>query len=152
MMVPMDRVVTLVACGPDGTVLGQLEPFPVRTPWWQDMEPVHRQHPSVTVLRLLDGVPEQGATMGGHVRYLAEAGPEPRAGASLSNCDIVVADHPLRMPWAATGGPRRRRRLGIWPCRADRSGRPAPYLEPVIHLVDPDGEGESMVEIGAGFL
>jgi hypothetical protein len=105
MMVPMDRVVTLVACAEDGTVLGQLEPFSVGTPWWQDMEPVYQRHPSVTVLRLLDGVPAQGATMGGHVRYLAEAGPEPRAGTSLSSCDVVVADHPLRMPWARPGGP-----------------------------------------------
>ena len=103
-MVPMDRVVTLVVCAQDGTVLGQLEPFAVGTPWWQDMEPVHRRHPSVTVLRLLDGVPAQGATLGGHVRYLAEAGPETTVGTSLSSCDVVVADHPLRMPWARPGG------------------------------------------------
>ena len=28
-----------------------------------------------------------------------------RARTSLSNCDVVVGDHPLRMPWARAGGP-----------------------------------------------
>ncbi len=105
MMAPMDRVVTLVACDDDGTVLGQLEPFTVETPWWQDMGPLHRCYPALTVLRLLDGVPALGATMGGHVRYLAEACSRTRAWTSLLSCDVVVADHPLRMPWARPGGP-----------------------------------------------
>ena len=105
MMVPVDRVVTLVACDDDETVLGQLEPFMVGTPWWQDVEPLHYCHPELTVLRLLDGVPAQGATVGGRVRYLAQACSGTHARASLSLCDVVVADHPLRMPWARAGGP-----------------------------------------------
>ena len=105
MMVPVERVVTLVACDDEGTVLGQLEPFTVGTPWWQDVAPLHHCHPELTVLRLLDGVPALGTTVGGHVRYLAEAEPGTPARASLSRCDVVVADHPLRMPWARPGGP-----------------------------------------------
>jgi hypothetical protein len=105
MMVPVDRVVTLVVCDDDARVLGQLEPVTVGTPWWQDVEPVHLCYPGFTVLRLLDGVPAQGATVGGHVRYLAQACSGTRAGPSLSNCDVVVTDHPLRMPWARPGGP-----------------------------------------------
>ena len=46
-----------------------------------------------------------GAAVGGHVRYLAEAASGAPALASVSGCDVVVADHPLRMPWARPGGP-----------------------------------------------
>ena len=105
MMATVNRVVTLVACDEKATVLGQLEPFTVGTPWWQDMGPVHHCHPELTVLRLLDGVPARGAIVGGHVRYLAEAGAGTPAFAPVSDCDVVVADHPLRMPWARPGGP-----------------------------------------------
>ncbi len=73
MMVRVERVVTLVACDGEATVLGQLEPFTVGTPWWQDVVPLHHCHPELTVLRLLDGVPALGTAVGGHVTYLAEA-------------------------------------------------------------------------------
>jgi Phosphotransferase enzyme family len=106
MMVTVDRTVALVVCDDEGTVLGQLEPFTVGTPWWQDVGPVHCCYPDLTVLRLLDGVPARGATVGGHVRYLAQDCSGTRAWTSLSKCDVVVADHPLRMPWARPGGPR----------------------------------------------
>jgi Phosphotransferase enzyme family len=104
-MVLMDRTVTLVLCGHDGTVLGQLEPFTVDTPWWQDIGPVHRRYPSLSVLRLLGGLPARAATMGGSVSYLAEIGPGPKTGLSLRSCEVVLADHPLRAPWARPGGP-----------------------------------------------
>jgi hypothetical protein len=105
MMVVVDRVVTLVACDDQATVLGQLEPFTVRTPWWQDVGPLHHCHPELTVLRLLDGVPALGTAVGGEVRYVAEAGSGTRARALLYPSDVVLADHPLRMPWARPGGP-----------------------------------------------
>jgi phosphotransferase family enzyme len=104
-MVLVDRLVTLVACAQEGTVLGQLEPFTVGTPWWQDMEPVHGRHPSFPVLRLLDGVSAQAGALGGHVRYLAQASRGSSTRTSLSACDVVLTDHPLRMPWARPGGP-----------------------------------------------
>ncbi len=105
MMAPMERVVTLVACDHDARVLGQLAPFTVGTPWWQDTGPIHCCYPELTVLRLLDGVPAREGTVGGHVRYLTEACSGVRPRAPLSSCDVVVADHPLRMPWARPGGP-----------------------------------------------
>jgi hypothetical protein len=101
----MDRTVTIVVCERDGTVLGQLEPFTVDTPWWQDMWPIHRRYPSLAVLRLLGGVPEQPPSMGGSVTYLAETVPGGAAHLQLESCEIALKDHRLRMPWARPGGP-----------------------------------------------
>jgi hypothetical protein len=101
----MDRLVTLIACSEAGAVLGQLQPFRVETPWWQDTEPVWRRYPSLPVLRLLDGTSPHQGSVGGHVTYLAQLHPGPEAGLSLSPCEIVLRDHPLRMPWAQVGGP-----------------------------------------------
>jgi Phosphotransferase enzyme family len=101
----VDRTVTLVVCGHDGAVLGQLEPFTVETPWWQDMWPIYRRHPSLTVLRLLHGVPAQPPCIGGSVTYLAETGPASAARLLLKNCEVVLTDHRLRAPWARPGGP-----------------------------------------------
>ena len=106
-MVLVDRVVTLVACTQDGTVLGQLEPFTVGTPWWQDMEPVHGRHPSFPRVAITRRVSAQ-AGLGGHVRYLAQAPLGRSTGTSLTSlsaCDVVLGDHPFRMPWARPGGP-----------------------------------------------
>jgi Phosphotransferase enzyme family len=105
MMALMDRTVTLVVCDRDGTVLGEIEPFTVDTPWWQDIQPVHRRFPSLAVLRLLSALPEPGTGIGGHVTYLAEIGEGPSAGLSLNRSQVVLDDHPLRMPWARPGGP-----------------------------------------------
>jgi hypothetical protein len=105
MMALMDRTVTLVVCDHDGTVLGEVEPFTVETPWWQDMEPVHHRFPSLAVLRLLGALPEPGTGTGGHVTYLAEIGEGTSAGFSLIRSQVMLDDHPLRMPWARPGGP-----------------------------------------------
>ncbi len=103
---PDRRRVTLVLVDDDGDVRGATAPFEVETPWWQDMSPVIRRYPSVTVLRLLQVLASPGATCGGEVTYLAEGG----AGVRLEDWAGdrgLLADHPLRMPWARPGGPAR---------------------------------------------
>jgi hypothetical protein len=132
---PTERTVTLVVCDHSGAILGQLAPFSVETPWWQDMEPIHRRLAAspglgtllpLTVLRLLDAVPASGGhDRGGRVTYLAETRAEGGAGAGaaeraeawaataeraeaeagLSPCHLALDDDPLRMPWARPGGP-----------------------------------------------
>ena len=98
------RLVTLVLCTPVGEILGELPPFRVETPWWQDAEPIARRFGSLQVLRLLHAVPAAGETMGGEVRYLAETSDGGR-GLALAPSKEVFDDHPLRMPWARPGGP-----------------------------------------------
>jgi len=106
---PVPRVVTLVLCTPDGTVLGALPPFPVELPWWQDAEAVvggarERHGTEVTVLRLLSaGLP---SPPGGPVTYLAEVD-EPPDGVALQEWDGALEEHPLRLPYAEPGGPAR---------------------------------------------
>jgi hypothetical protein len=147
----MHRVVTLVACDRDAMVLGQLAPFAVGTPWWQDTAPIPGCYPELTVLRLLDGIPVGGATVGGHVRYLIEVCSGTRPPTSLSSCD-VVGDHPVRMPRGPTGRPGGRPGLGVGAGRTERPSRPAPELEPLRHLVNAAGRGESVAEVRTGFL
>jgi hypothetical protein len=100
------RSVTIVVCDGGGNLLGSLGPFEVATPWWQDVEPIRRRFPTLTVVRLLHGTPGNQGAVGGQVTYLAEGGP----GLALSPAsglagDGAVTDHPLRMPWARPGGP-----------------------------------------------
>jgi hypothetical protein len=105
---PASRVVTLVLCRGDGTVLGALDPFEVEVPWWQEVGAVvdaaRQVHGvDVVVLRLLAGE-EHRLGAGGPVAYLAEVGE-----------DVEVAlrpwdherdpDEPLRASWARPGGP-----------------------------------------------
>ena len=66
------RSVTLVVVDADGELRGQLPPFTVATPWWQDLEPVVDVHPEVAVLRLLHATPAPDHVMGGDVTYLAQ--------------------------------------------------------------------------------
>lgn len=104
------RSVTIVIVSRAGDVLGQLEPFTVGTPWWQDLEPVLAVHPELVILRLLSVGGAAGGSMGGDVVYLAEPREEgwrrtatrlrPFRGESA-----WLVDHPLRMPWARPGGP-----------------------------------------------
>lgn len=101
------RTVTLVVVDREGEVLGELPPFAVATPWWQDLEPVLAVHPDVVILRLLTAEPAPDHVMGGRVRYLAEAG-DGRRLRHLRPHDGrpgELDDHPLRMPWARPGGP-----------------------------------------------
>jgi hypothetical protein len=98
------RFARLVLVRPDGQLVGALPPFPVATPWWQDVEPVvniarEQRGIEVTVLRLLET--ERGMPPGGAVTYLAEIGHRVQAEAWHGRLD----DHPLRMAWARPGGP-----------------------------------------------
>lgn len=102
------RDVTLVLVDRAGEVQGQLPPFPVGTPWWQDLEPVLAAHPSVTILRLLDATPDPHHFMGGQARYLAEVERVPPEAIPVAADDALqaaLADQPRRMPWARPGGP-----------------------------------------------
>ena len=100
------RSVTIVVCDDSGSLLGSLSPFDVATAWWQDLEPIRRRFPMLTVLRLLHGTPEDGGAFGGHVTYLAESGRGLTGlSARLPVDPAALADHPLRMPWAWPGGP-----------------------------------------------
>lgn len=94
---------TLVVCDAQGVVHGELEPFSVATPWWQEVEPIRERHPSLVILRLLDGTPKPQEP-GAHVRYLAEAMCGPEA-LPLQPSEGFIDEHPLRMPWARPGGP-----------------------------------------------
>jgi len=101
---PPTRIARLILVTRTGEVLGQLPPFPVTTPWWQDAAPVvraarERHGVEVTILRLLEAqLPEPP---GGPVTYLAEvAGP-----VAASRWDGVLDEHPNRLPYARPGGP-----------------------------------------------
>ena len=107
---PPSRVATMVLVGPDGSVIGRLPPFPVETPWWQDIAPVltacqERYGLRPTILRLL--ATERTQYPGGGVTYLAEIEPGEvaRAGAPLDGWPGTLDEQPLRMPWARVGGP-----------------------------------------------
>jgi len=98
------RFARLVLITPDGVVVGALPPFPVETPWWQEVEPVvtaARAHHGieVTVLRLLET--ELQVPQGGTVTYLAEVAHQVTAEAWHGTLD----EQPLRMAWARPGGP-----------------------------------------------
>lgn len=102
------RDVTLVLVDAGGELRGQLPPFPVGTPWWQDLEPVLAARPDVTILRLLDVTPDPHHFMGGQVRYLAEVEAVPPGAVPVDGAEALaaaLADHPRRMPWARPGGP-----------------------------------------------
>ncbi len=102
------RHVTLVLCGPDGTVLGAVPPFDVAVPWWQEAGPIVRAARElhgldVTVLRLLRAAGE--GACGGAVSYLVEVEREPE-GVVLQPFSDELDTSPLRLPYAEPGGPR----------------------------------------------
>jgi aminoglycoside phosphotransferase (APT) family kinase protein len=68
----MTRTVTLVIAGPDGEPTGELPPFEVPTPWWQDVAGFAEAAglADVQVLRLLGA--DRPRPPGGHVTYLAQ--------------------------------------------------------------------------------
>jgi Phosphotransferase enzyme family len=101
-----ERTVTLVLVEPGGRVLGELAPFPVDVPWWQDVAPIvegarARHGIDVTVLRLLTA--DRPEPHGGHVTYLASASGVPDG--LLTPAELDLAPHPRRAPWAEPGGP-----------------------------------------------
>jgi hypothetical protein len=90
------------------------------TPWWPDVEPVvqavrERWDLDVQVLRVLSGrsspAADNGAAEGGRVTYLAQAAGDvqqaPLRPAPPGLAEAVLADEPLRAPWAFVGGPAR---------------------------------------------
>src|SRR5688572_12021170 len=105
---PIPRLVTLVLCLPDGTVLGALPPFEVAVPWWPEAAPVvdaasDAHGVEIVVLRLLHGDPER-APAGGAVTYLAQVQAPPAVPLADWGGE-VGADEALRLPWARPGGP-----------------------------------------------
>lgn len=103
---PPPRHARLVLVTRDGNVLGAAAPFPVETPWWQEVGPVVRGARAhlgvdVTVLRRIDSdLPEPP---GGLVTYLAETDQARPDG--LAPWAEPLDDDPRRMPWARPGGP-----------------------------------------------
>ncbi|HEX4091279.1 MAG TPA: aminoglycoside phosphotransferase family protein [Trebonia sp.] len=100
----MGRTVTVVVTH-GGACAGRVGPFPVEVPWWAQVEPVVTRleetlgGPAV-VLRLLTVEGSEGSR-DGHVTYHAEALEPP---GTLTPCDFVDDDHPLRLPWARAAG------------------------------------------------
>lgn len=111
----MPRVVTLVLLRADGSLVGEMAPFPVSTPWWQEVENVvaaAAEHGAdVTVLRLVHTEPDlaEPSQMGGAVTYTAELHGEAPTDIhpvdEVATVDAVLDDHELRLPWARPGGP-----------------------------------------------
>ncbi|MFC4064796.1 phosphotransferase family protein [Actinoplanes subglobosus] len=96
----MSRTVSLVLVDPAGVLLGQLPPFIVEVPWWQEVAGVVAGAGiDVTVLRLLHG--DQAMPPGGHVTYLAMTDEKP---AGLLPVDVDLSPHPLRASYAEPAG------------------------------------------------
>lgn len=105
---PSPRSVRLVLVTSAGDVLGALPPFPVDTPWWQDMVPVirgarERFRLEVVVLRLLEA--SRPKPPGGMVTYLTQVDDIP-PDLVLRPWSTVLGPHQLRQPWAEIGGPK----------------------------------------------
>ncbi len=91
----------------DGTVIGALPALQLSMPWWpeaHDVAVAAREHFGVDVvlLRLVEAQSER--PFGGAVTYLAEIGRPPGIPLEPWPAD-VLADDPLRAPWARPGGP-----------------------------------------------
>lgn len=93
------RTVTLVLVSPAGEVLGALPPFPVATPWWQEVSELATENRQV--LRLLHG--DRPAPPSGNVTYLAEISGDVPGG--LRPVEVDLAPHPRRAAYAELGGP-----------------------------------------------
>ena len=106
-----ERLVTVVLCDDDGTVLGQLPaPFVVAPRWWPEVDPVvaavrERHGLVVTVLRLLTTDADHA---GGEVAYLAQV----RSGTADADRRLpagplaaaLESDAANRLWWAEPGG------------------------------------------------
>lgn len=143
---PAGRLVELVVCDEGGAVLGAVAPFPVDTPWWQEVDAVvagARTHAGldVVVLRLLEA--DRPAPHGGRVRYLAQLAPgsDPEAGSGASQAAPALlapppglapalAPDPRRQIWAEPGGPGR---LLAW-ARDELTARDRPPSGPAVPI------------------
>lgn len=90
-----------------GTVLGALPPVQLEMPWWPEAQDVvvatrERFGVDVVLLRLVEARSDQ--PFGGAVTYLAETAGLPDVPLEPWPAD-VLADEPLRAPWARPGGP-----------------------------------------------
>jgi len=104
---PSPRSARLVLVTSAGDVLGVLQPFPIDTPWWQEVAPVirgarERFGLEVVVLRLLDAT--RAMPPGGTVTYLAQVDDVPTE-LVLRPWPTTLRPHPVRQPWAEVGGP-----------------------------------------------
>lgn len=129
------RIVSLVLVTPGGHPLGRLAAFPVKSPWWPDVEPIvshvrDRLGLPVTILRMLEAEPHR--TAGGHVTYMAETDQPVVVEPWIGSLD----DHPLRQPWARPGGP-----------AADLKWAAVALSEQGLHLAGPPRRG-----LGGGTL
>ena len=107
------RRARLVLVTAGGEALGSLPALDLALPWWQEAADVvaaarETYGLAVVVLRMLHA--ERPAPHGGEVSYAAEVDPariptelalQPLVGADLA----ALAPDPLRLPWAAPGGP-----------------------------------------------
>jgi hypothetical protein len=108
--VPADeRLVTVVLCGSDGVVLGQLPAFAVRPRWWPEVDAVvaavqERHGLVITVLRLLATDADYA---GGEVAYLAQIRAGSPAHIAPPRGPVAAAlegDATQRLWWAEPGG------------------------------------------------
>jgi hypothetical protein len=109
----------------DGERLGQVGPFPVATPRWQDVAPVTRELEQrlgvpALVLRLVGASGGEGCA-GGHVVYHAEALRRPEL--PLTDGTVRLTEDPLRAAWARADG--LRAALDWATATLRESGRPA---------------------------
>ena len=162
---PPPRIVTLVLVSAEGEVLGQLPPFAVDTPWWQDAGPVvavarERFGLDVTILRLL--ATELPSAHGGAVTYLAEVDAEPSraTGPNVGLEPWDAASSPMnrcRLPYARPGGPAADL---AWAdaspvdtrSRSERTGRAGSNLEPVEPVAIASRRWRGLAQGGPGFL
>ncbi len=105
---PSPRIVTLVVgertADGQGKVLGELPPFEVEMPWWQEVAPVVDHAfgafgAKVDVVRLLDSA---GPFPGGAVTYLVEAPDLDRS--LLRPTSVELSNDPNRNEYAELGG------------------------------------------------
>ncbi len=103
------RLVTLVLCLPDGTVLGALPAQEMPIGWWPEVSDVVAATRAtygldVIVLRLLRA--ELRQPPGGAVTYLAEVTSVPLPAVPLASVSgDPIAEQPYRQTWARPGGP-----------------------------------------------
>ncbi|MET0424461.1 MAG: phosphotransferase [Actinoplanes sp.] len=93
----MNRVVSLILVDESGAVLGELPPFEVATPWWQNLGEIDDRY---QVLRLLHG--DRATPPGGHVTYLAQTDQRPDG---LRPVQVELRKEPKRAAYAEPGGP-----------------------------------------------
>lgn len=102
----MTRTVTLVIVGADGRLVGEVPPFEVPTPWWQDVSDFAARSGlgDVQVLRMLAA--DRPAPPGGHVTYLAQISEKSDLRGLVPTTAAPPADpDPSRPPYAEPGGP-----------------------------------------------